>query len=196
MPLTNRLTLSFAAFCLIASAFSSTRAQAQTQIPDYFFSEWTVTKDCTEQHAGIGGHLPVGLKIRVARASADEYAETYGLEIKRHKDDRWRPAWKNFRLEYRAGTRLKNLPADFVCIPGEEASSPFLAMSGYSIAAEPWYEYEHWYGAAMIHGKLHHVLIFPRAEGKEGPVIVLHDAESEDGISLDHDGVIHSQNGA
>ena len=41
---------------------------------------------------------------------------------------------------------MTNVPADFACIPGQPSSSGLLAMSNYTQSAEPYYEYEHWYG--------------------------------------------------
>lgn len=196
MPLSDQLILSIAASCLTMAITTSAPAQTASQIPDYFFSEWRITRDCTEAHATTTGHTTPGLKLRVARKSASPDGLSYRLEVLNERNKTWRAGWSNIRLEYRAGTPMRVQPADFTCIPGEEASSPFLAMGGYAISAEPYYEYEHWYGRATIHGQLHHVLIFPRAGSTEGPVIVLHDAENATGISLDHDGIIHTEQGA
>jgi hypothetical protein len=70
---------------------------------------------------------------------------------------------------------MNALPADFECIAGEEATSPFLAMSNYAQAAEPYYELAHWYGIARIQGQLEHVLIFP-SSASGGPSAVICDA--------------------
>ena len=99
------------------------------------------------------------------------------------------------KLQYRPGTTMQTLPADFECIPGQEASSSFLAMSNYSQATEPYYAQAHWYGIAKIHGQLEHVLIFPR-NASSGPaaVIVMQSVNSPGTMQLDDNGVIHVQN--
>ena len=87
------------------------------------------------------------------------------------------------------------IPADFECVPGQEATSPFLAMSGFAQASEPYYEQQHWYGVATIAGQQEHVLIFPRnAKGAASAIIVLQSVNSPSTVKLDDDGVIHSQN--
>jgi len=88
---------------------------------------------------------------------------------------------------------LQTMPADFECIPGQEAASPFLAMSNYAQAAEPYYEQAHWYGVARIRGQLEHVLIFPR-NASSGPsaVIIMESVNSPLTVQLDSNGVIHS----
>jgi hypothetical protein len=85
------------------------------------------------------------------------------------------------------------MPADFECIPGQEATSPFLAMSNYAQATEPFYEQGHWYGIAKIRGQLEHVLIFPR-NAASGPsaVIIMQSVNSLATVQLDSNGVIHS----
>lgn len=191
MPLTVRGLLSVAAICLIGAG-SPARAQSAS-IPEYFFSEWTVSKDCSEPHAGIGGHTQPGLKFRVSRSSHD--GESFVLEAIDNGRLVWPKGWKRVKLEYRPGTKMRSIPADFECIPGEEASNPFLAMSGYAMTAEPWYEYEHWYGMVTIHGEPHHLLIFPRdVRGPSSAIVVLHDADAYDNIKLDHGGAIHVEN--
>jgi hypothetical protein len=90
---------------------------------------------------------------------------------------------------------MTTVPADFECIPGAEASSPFLAMSGFAQATEPYYEQEHWYALARIHGQLEHVLIFPRdVRGPASAIIVLQSVNSPGTVQLDDNGVIHTQN--
>jgi hypothetical protein len=89
---------------------------------------------------------------------------------------------------------MTTLPADFECIPGQETTSPFLAMSNYAQSAEPFYEQAHWYGLAKIHGQLEHVLIFPR-DASSGPraVVVLQSVNSPTSVQLDDNGVLHMQ---
>jgi hypothetical protein len=88
---------------------------------------------------------------------------------------------------------MTTLPADFECIPGQEATSPFLAMSNYAQATEPYYEQAHWYGLARIHGQLEHVLIFPRSS-TQGPsaVIVLQSVNASNAVELDDNGIINA----
>lgn len=191
MTRTALMKLAVTSVCLSGLALPA-RAQ-DAAIPDYFFKEWTISRDCSEQHAGPEGHVGTGLKFRISRESRSADGQTYALEAFDDIQRIWPGNWKQLRLEFRPGTRLERLPADFECVPGESASSPFLAMSGYSIGAEPWYEYEHWYGLVEIHGEAHHVLIFPRSvDGASSAVIVLQDADAGDSIKLDHNGTIHS----
>lgn len=182
--------LALAAVC----AISSPLAHANEPIPEYFFKQWTISSDCSEQHAGPAGHVQKGLKFRVSRSTADTDEQTFALEALDVDRRLWPGNWKKVRLEYRAGARLNALPADFECVPGAEASSPFLAMSSYAQTAEPWYEYEHWYGILLIHNEPHHVLIFPRnLRGPASAILIVQDADASGAIKLDHNGVIHSE---
>ncbi len=107
---------------------------------------------------------------------------------------RWAANWNGLTLAYRAGSKMTSVPADFECIPGAESSSPFLAMSGFAQAAEPFYEQEHWYALATIHGQLEHVLIFPletSASGDTSVVVVMESVNSPSTVQLDDDGVLH-----
>ena len=176
-------------FCLASLAANSpARAGA---IPDYFLREWTVTKNCTEAHAGLAARVDAGLKFKI-NATADG---SYVFVAEDTGRSRWAANWNGLQLTYRPGTRMTSLPADFECIPGAESSSPFLAMSGYAQSAEPFYEQEHWYGLAKLHGQLEHVLIFPRnSTGAASAVIVLQSVNSPGTVQLDDDGVIHGQN--
>jgi hypothetical protein len=98
------------------------------------------------------------------------------------------------KLQYRAGTDIQTLPADFECIPGQEASSPFLAMSNFAQSSEPYYAQAHWYGITKVHGQLEHVLIFPR-NSTQGPsaVIVMQSVNAPGTVQLDDNGVIHME---
>jgi hypothetical protein len=183
-----------AALSLMASIQTKSEAQTVSNIPDYFFSTWTVNRDCTEAHAGGGGHAIPGSQFRVARSATDD-GTSYTLQTIDKPGLRWSRGWKNVNLEYRAGAPMKTIPADFECVPGEEASQPFLAQSGFSVSAEPYYPQEHWYATVQIHGQKHHLLIFPRnTRGADSAAILLIDADAGDNLQLDTDGTIISQN--
>jgi hypothetical protein len=191
MPFSRKsfLTSIIAVQCLVAAlAGAPARADA---IPGYFFSEWTVSKNCTEQHAGLAARVQTGLKFKI---SPDSQAAdgSYTFEAEDTGQQHWAANWNGMKLQYRPGTDVKTLPADFECIPGQEATSPFLAMSNYAQSTEPYYEQAHWYGIAKIHGQLEHVLIFPRNSGT-GPraVIVLQSVNSPASVKLDDNGVLH-----
>ena len=177
--------------CLVA-AFAAVPARADT-IPAYFFAEWTVSKNCTEQHAGLAARVQSGLKLKI---SADSLTAdgSYVVEAENTGSLRWAANWDGIKLQYRPGTSMSTLPADFECIPGQEATSPFLAMSNYAQATEPYYEQAHWYGIAKIHGQLEHVLIFAR-NTSTGPraVIVLQSVTAPTSVQLDDNGVLHMQ---
>lgn len=193
MSLLKKVSLSsaIAAQCLFAGFLAATPAAA-AQIPDYFFKEWTVSKNCTEAHAGLGAQADVGLKFRVTRETAAD--GSYVFQAIDNATSKWAANWDGLRLEYRPGTKLTSVPADFECIPGQEASSPFLAMSGFAQATEPYYEPEHFYGIARINGELEHILIFPR-NSSTGPaaIIVIQSVNAPGSVKLDSDGVIHTQ---
>jgi hypothetical protein len=178
----------------MASIQTKSEAQTRSNIPDYFFSTWTVNRDCTEVHAGTGGHTIPGSQFRVARSLTSD-GVTYTLQTLDKPGLRWSKGWKSVQLEYRMGTPLKSIPADFECVPGDEASSPFLAQSGFAVSAEPYYGLEHWYGTVQIHGEKHHLLIFPRnVKGADSAVILLIDADAGGNVQLDTDGTIISEN--
>jgi hypothetical protein len=186
------LSTAVATQCLVAAlAGSPARAAA---IPDYFFKEWTVAKNCTEQHAGLAARVQTGLKFKVTpdTVAADG---SYVFQAEDAGQQHWAGNWNGMKLSFRAGTAMTTLPADFECIPGQEATSSFLGMSNYAQATEPYYEQAHWYGLAKIHGQLEHVLIFPR-NSAEGPaaVIVMQSVNSSRAVQLDDNGVIHVQN--
>ena len=185
------LSAAMAAQCLCAALLGSTPAQAD-QIPDYFFSQWTVATNCTEAQAGVAARVDTGLAFRITRGvSADG---SYFFQALNNGYSAWAPNWNGLKLAYRAGSKLTTVPADFECVPGQESSSPLLAMSGYAQASEPYYEPEHWYGLAQIQGQWEHVLIFPR-NTSTGPaaIIVMESVNAPGTIQLDDDGVIHAQ---
>ena len=194
--------LSLAAFaapqCVFAALVATAPAQAAESIPAYFFSQWTVTSNCTEAHAGPAAHVPSGLQFKISSNSASSDGN-YTLQTIDAAGQKWVSAWNGLKLEYRAGTKMAAVPADFECAAGSEtssaAASPFLAMSGYVQTAEPQYAQQHWYGLARIHGQLEHVLIFPRdVKGDKSAIIVLQSASNSSDMTLDDDGVINSKN--
>jgi hypothetical protein len=186
-----------AAQCVVSTLIASAPAQA-AQIPHYFFSQWTVTSNCVEAHAGPAARVQSGLQFKISANSASSDG-TYTLETINASGQQWASEWSGLKLEYRAGTKMSSVPADFECVAGSEtassAASPFLAMSGYVQTAEPQYTQQHWYGLAKIHGQLEHVLIFPRdVKGDKSAIIVLQSASKSSDISLDDDGVVNSRN--
>ncbi len=190
------LTAFAATQCLIIGLAATAPARA-ADIPQYFFSQWTVTANCTEASAGPAGRVQPGLQFKIASQPAAD--GTYSLQAIDAAGQKWHRAWSSLKLEYRAGTPMATVPADFACVAGSEAasasSSPFLAMSGYVQTAEPYYAQEHWYGLVKVHGQLEHVLIFPRAAtGDSSAIIVLQSASTSSNISLDDNGVINSRN--
>jgi len=157
------LVLFSTALCVMA-AIQSKPANADT-IPAYFLNSWTVDRDCTEAHAGaLHGHTIPGLQLQV-KQQADS---SYTLVPVDNTAGHWNRGWKGVTLEYRAGSPMATIPADMECVPGQEASSPFLAQSGFAVSAEPYYPQEHWYGQVTIHGEKHHLLIFPQ-NVQQGP---------------------------
>jgi hypothetical protein len=191
MSLFQKASLTVVAQCLIVGLAATSQAHA-AQIPDYFFKNWTVAKNCTEQHAGLAAKVQSGLKFTVAPDSAN--AGGYVFVAQDVGQQHWAPNWNGMKLEYRAGPAMTTVPADFECIPAQEATSPFLAMSGYAQASEPYYAQQHWYGIAKIQGQLEHVLIFPRqASGGPSAIIVLQSVNSPSTVQLDDNGVIHTE---
>jgi hypothetical protein len=191
------LTAFAAAQCLLVGLAATTSAQA-ADIPQYFFSQWTVTANCTEANAGPAARVQPGLQFKI---SSDSVAAdgTYSLQAINAAGQQWAIEWNGVKLQYRAGTPMTTVPADFTCVAGSEASSaassPFLAMSGYVQTTEPQYTQQHWYGLAKIHGQMEHVLIFPRAtKGDNAAVIVLQSATSSSNVVLDDGGVVNSRN--
>src|SRR5579864_2383192 len=170
MPISRKAILASAIAPCLVGALAGTPAQAGT-IPDYFFKEWTVSKNCTEQHAGLAASVQTGLKFKI---SADTVTAdgSYVFQAEDTAQQQWAANWNGMKLVYRPGTTMTTVPADFVCIPGQEATSPFLAMSNYAQATEPYYEQAHWYGIATIRGEREHVLIFPRNASNGGPSAV------------------------
>ena len=174
------------ALCVMA-VLQPRPAKADT-VPDYFLKPWTVNRDCTEVHAGLtAGHTIPGLQFQVVR----EGDATFTLKPADGAVGRWSRGWTGVKLEYRAGAPMRAIPADMECVPGQEASSPFLAMSGFASSAEPYYGYEHWYGQVTIHGETHHLLIFPtNSQGPSSAAVLLIDVDAAGNLQLDQNGTI------
>jgi hypothetical protein len=191
MPFPRKAVLASAIAPCLIGALAGAPARADT-IPDYFFKEWTVSKNCTEQHAGLAASVQTGLKFKIS-ADTQGADGSYVFQAENTGQQQWAANWNGMKLQYRAGTPMTTMPADFECIPGQEAASPFLAMANYAQATEPYYEQAHWYGVARIRGQLEHVLIFPR-NASSGPsaVIIMESVNSPLAVQLDTNGVIHS----
>ncbi len=193
MPLSRKICLSVAvaAQCLFAGHATAARAQAAA-IPDYFFRQWTVSSNCTEQNAGLAARVSSGLQFSVSRASGAADG-SFTFTATDSASQKWAANWNGLKLQYRPGTAMATLPADFECVAGAAPTSSFLAMSGYAVTAEPYYQQEHWYGLAQIAGQLEHVLIFPRnVAGAPSAVIVLQSVTAAGTVQLDDNGVIHA----
>jgi len=185
------LTAFAAAQCLAASLVA---APAQADVPKYFLSQWTVTSNCTEASAGPAAQVQTGLQFKITSDAAGHYT----LQTINSAGRQWAGEWNGVKLVYRPGTKMTNVPADFECVAGAEASSasssPLLAMSGYVQTVEPQYAQEHFYGLARIRGQLEHVLIFPRdskTSGGASVIVVLESASAGANMNLDDNGVIH-----
>ena len=194
MPRKLLLSTYAAAQCLIVSLGTTAPAQAAASIPSYFFSEWTVTANCAEAHAGLAAKVDTGLKYRISPATLVPDG-SYAFEAENSAQTQWAANWNGVKLQYRPGTQMTTVPADFECLPSGQSTSPFLAMSGFAVAAEPYYEQEHWYGLAKIQGQWEHILIFPRpTTGAASALIMLVSVSAPGTITLDDDGLIISHN--
>jgi hypothetical protein len=192
--MTRKLSLTaFAATqCVFAALVAAAPVHAADSIPQYFLKQWTVKSNCAEASAGPATRVQTGLQFKISRDSADG---TYTLNAINSSGRQWASDWNGIRLEYRAGTQMATIPADFTCVAGSEASStassPLLAMSGYVQTAEPQYQQEHLYGLAKIGGQLEHVLIFSRnVQGSGSVVIVLESASAGNNVTLDDNGIL------
>lgn len=186
------LTVFAATQCVFAALVAAAPARAADSIPSYFFSQWTVKANCTEANAGPATRVRTGLKFKISNDSTDG---AYTLQTINTDGKQWASDWNGVKLQYRAGTKMATIPADFECQPDSEASSasssPLLAMSGYVQTAEPQYSFEHFYGLVTINGQPEHVLIFPRdAKGSTSAIIVLESATTGSSVNLDDNGVI------
>jgi hypothetical protein len=194
--MTRKFTLTaFAAAQCLVLGLAATAPVRAAGIPQYFFSQWTVTSNCTEANAGPAARVQTGLKFKISATPAAD--GSYTLQTIDAAGKQWSSDWNGVKLQYRAGTKMSTIPADFECAAGSEASSasssPLLAMSGYVQTVEPQYAPEHFYGLANIHGQPEHILIFPRdAKGGTSAIIVLESASTASTINLDDNGVINS----
>lgn len=189
-----RLLFTLAAACPLL--VSAAVAPDGSTIPSFFFSEWTVTANCAEAHAGLAARVATGLKLKIS-ATPDSNGN-YVLQAEDTGTASWPSGWNGLTLQYRSGPLLATVPADFVCVPGQESASsstsPFLALNGYAQAAEPYYEQAHWYGLATIAGQEEHVLIFVRAaHGPSSAIIVLQSVNAPSTLQLDDDGVVTTE---
>lgn len=189
------LTVFAAVQCVVIGLAASAGAHAATaSIPDYFFSQWTVKSNCTQADAGPAVRVQSGLQFKISKATSDG---SITFEAINAAGQQWATEWNGLKLQYRPGTKMTTVPADFTCVAGSEASSAssssLLAMSGYVQTVEPQYEAEHWYGLAKIQGQWEHVLIFPRdTKGSTSAVIVMESATAGSNVTLDEDGVINA----
>jgi hypothetical protein len=195
MSFSRKIFLSCVLFaqCLIAGLAAPAQA-GSTTIPQYFFQGGTTGANCAEQNGGLAAHVPSGLKFQISQGT-DSSDSTYVFQAVNSDAQQWAAGWNDMKLKYRAGTKMTAVPADFSCVPGQESSSSFLAMSGYEVSAEPYYHLEHWYGVARIAGQIEHVLIFPRDTSNGGPsaVIMIQSATAKTTMQLDQNGIIISQ---
>jgi hypothetical protein len=187
------LLLSISALFVVTAIPSTVQAQTTT-VPAYFFSQWSVQSNCIEQGFDPAEQTQVGLQFMISTASLSADGLSYAFQPINSATQVWPDGWSELTLQYRAGIQMPNIPADFACIPGQPSSSALLAMSNYTQSAEPYYEYEHWYGLGTLHGEPHHFVIFPRITGTDAAIIILLDAGTDGNVQLDQDGSIHSEN--
>ena len=114
------LTAFAAAQCLFIGLAATTPAQA-ADIPQYFFSQWTVTANCTEANAGPAARVQAGLQFKISSDSAAD--GSYALQTINAAGQQWATEWNGMKLQYRPGTSMTTVPADFTCVAGSEASS-------------------------------------------------------------------------
>jgi hypothetical protein len=136
----GKLLLSISALFLITGAPSAVQAQT-AKIPAYFFKQWSVQSNCAEQGADPTAHAQIGLQYVISPASISKDGLNYAFETITTDSQAWPDGWSDLTLQYRPGTPITDIPADFSCVPGEAASSSLLAMSNYVQSAEPYYEY-------------------------------------------------------
>jgi|GEM_PF-1400488 hypothetical protein len=193
MPRIGAYLLSVSALFLIGAIQST--AQAQTaKVPAYFFKQWSVQSNCIEKGFNPAEQTQVGLQYAISPASVSANGLSYAFTAISNAAQAWPAGWSDLTLQYRAGIQMTGIPADFACVPGEP-SSALLAMSHFTQSAEPYYEYEHWYGLGTLHGEPHHFLIFPRnVNGADSAIIVILDAGTDGNVQLDQNGTIHSDN--
>ena len=81
------LTAFAAAQCLFVGLAATTPAHA-ADIPQYFFSQWTVTANCTEAHAGPAARVQPGLQFKISSDSRGANG-TYTLETINAAGQQW-----------------------------------------------------------------------------------------------------------
>ena len=136
IPMSRVVPVLLFSTALVVMASIQTKSEAQTAsgIPDYFFGTWTVDRDCTEAHSGSGRPHLAGLAVSRGPATPRTAATRFqtvdkpGLRWSNGLEER------EARIPGRRGDGQR-FPADFECVPGEEASSPFLAQSGFAVSA-------------------------------------------------------------
>jgi hypothetical protein len=183
---------------LLTLTLLTSPATAQTSnIPPYFFQQWTVTTNCIQAGFNPSEQTSPGLQFAISPASVSADGTSYGFTPINSAQQSWPDGWVELALQYRPGVPMTTVPADFACVPGAPASSALLAMSNFTQSGEPYYPYEHWYALGSIAGEPHHFLIFPRnsSTGIDGAIIVLLDAGTDGSVVLDQDGTIHSNDG-
>src|SRR5690348_4203753 len=85
-----------AAQCVIAGLVAATPARA-AEIPHYFFSQWTVTANCTEAHAGPAARVQSGLQFKIAKDSVSADG-TYTLQTINASGKQWASEWSGLKL--------------------------------------------------------------------------------------------------
>jgi hypothetical protein len=187
------LLLSISGLFVITTIQAAVHAQTAT-VPAYFFKQWTVQSNCIEQGFDPAEQTQVGLQYAISTASLAADGLSYAFQPINSATQAWPDGWSQLTLQYRAGIQMADVPADFACVPGEPTSA-LLANSHFTQSAEPYYEYEHWYGLGTLHGEPHHFLIFPRnIKGADSAIIILLDAGTNGDVQLDQNGTIHSEN--
>src|SRR5882724_939297 len=102
------------------AVFTAPAARADT-IPSYFFNNWSIDKNCVEVGDDPADHAHTGLKFRVSQASLSTDDQSYAFETVDTGGEAWNSTWSALRLQYRPGAQMSSVPADFACVPGEEA---------------------------------------------------------------------------
>jgi hypothetical protein len=185
--------LSASALLVIASIQAEAQARSAA-VPAYFFKQWTVQSNCIEQGFDPAEQTQVGLQYVISSTSSLADGVSYAFQPISNATQKWPDGWSNLKLQYRPGIQMSHVPADFACLPGQP-SSALLVNSNFTQSAEPYYEYEHWYGLGVLHGEPHHILIFPRnVNGADSAIIILLDAGANGDVQLDQNGSIHSEN--
>src|SRR6185312_12992885 len=106
------LSLALATQLCLAGIGANSPARAATAIPDSFFKEWTVTKNCVEAHAGLAARVQAGLKFKIARNSVADDG-SYLFTAENNSSAQWAANWNGIKLVYRPGSAMTTLPADF-----------------------------------------------------------------------------------